>query len=106
MGILLAVLYYALFAFFLLMWGRFVVDMVQVINRSWRPRGAVLVAVELVYTVTDPPLKLVRRVIPPLRLGSVAFDIAWTVVLLVVIIAMSLVSGLRRVSRARGIGLR
>lgn len=89
-------LYYVLFVFFLLMWARFIVDMVQVINHSWRPRGVLLVLAELTYTITDPPLKLMRRVIPPLRVGAVAFDLAWTVVLLLVIVLMSVVSSLAR----------
>lgn len=96
MSLIFVGLYYALFIFFILMWARFVVDMVQVINRSWRPRGVVLVLVELTYTITDPPLKLVRRVIPPLRVGAVAFDLAWTVVLLLVIVLMSVASSLAR----------
>ncbi len=94
MSILFAALYYALLLFFILMWARFIVDMVQIINRDWRPRGVVLVLVEFAYSITDPPLKLVRRVIPPLRVGAVAFDLAWTVVLLVVIVLMSITSSL------------
>jgi YggT family protein len=96
MGLLFLGLYYALFLFFVLMWARFVVDMIQVINRGWRPRGVILVLVELTYTITDPPLKLMRRVIPPLRVGAVAFDLAWTVVLLLVIVLMSVASSLAR----------
>ncbi|HLP22919.1 MAG TPA: YggT family protein [Microbacteriaceae bacterium] len=96
MGLLFGALYYVLFTFFLLMWGRFIVDMVRVISPNWRPRGIVLVVIEFGYTVTDPPIRAVRRVIPPLRLGPVAFDLAWTVVLLGVIILMSVVSGLAR----------
>lgn len=96
MSLIFVGLYYALFLFFILMWARFIVDMVQVINRGWRPRGIVLVLVEVTYTITDPPLKLVRRVIPPLRVGSVAFDLAWTVVLLLVIVLMSITSSLAR----------
>ena len=96
MSLIFVGLYYALFLFFILMWARFIVDMVQVINRGWRPRGVVLVLVEVTYTITDPPLKLVRRVIPPLRVGSVAFDLAWTVVLLLVIVLMSVTSSLAR----------
>lgn len=96
MGLLWLALYYVLFAFFLLMWARFALDMVQIINRSWRPRGVILVLAEATYTVTDAPLRVVRRVIPPLRVGSVAFDLAWTVLLLAVIILMSIVSSLAR----------
>lgn len=96
MSLIFSGLYYLLFAFFLLMWGRFIVDMVRVINPSWRPAGPLLVLIEFGYTVTDPPVRAVRRVIPPLRFGPVAFDLAWTVVLLGVIFAMSIVSGLAR----------
>ncbi|MEZ5192861.1 MAG: YggT family protein [Nocardioides sp.] len=50
--------------------------------RSWSPRGVVLVGLELAYTVTDTPIKALRRVIPPLRLGGVALDVSFLVVLL------------------------
>ena len=56
--------------------ARFVIDWVQVLARSWHPRGAVLVLCEFVYTLTDPPLRALRSVIPPLRLGSVALDLS------------------------------
>ncbi|NUU13852.1 YggT family protein [Curtobacterium pusillum] len=73
------------------MWGRFALDMVQAYNRSWRPRGGLLVVSEVVYTVTDPPIRTVRKALPPLRMGPVALDFGWTIVMLVVIIAMTIV---------------
>lgn len=81
--------YVALTVFFVLMWARFVLDLVRVFARRWRPRGIVLVLAEFVYTVTDPPIKLVRRVVPPLRVGGAALDFAWSIVMLVVIILIS-----------------
>ena len=66
-----------LFLIFLL--ARAVLDWVQFFAREWRPKGASLVAAEAVYTVTDPPLRLLRRLIPPLRLGTVAIDVAYMV---------------------------
>ena len=71
-----------LWLFIIVLWARFVVDWVQVFARSWEPTGPVLVAVEGVYTVTDPPIKALRRVIPPLRLGSVSLDLSFLIVLL------------------------
>ncbi|GAB3232328.1 YggT family protein [Kineococcus gypseus] len=68
--------------FFLCLIARLVLDWVQVFAREWRPRGAVLVAAEGVYTVTDPPLKVLRRVLPPLRLGAVQLDLAFLVLAL------------------------
>lgn len=71
-----------LWIFIAFLWVRFVVDWVQVFARSWSPRGALLVVLEAVYTVTDPPIKLLRRFIPPLRLGSISLDLSFLIVLL------------------------
>ena len=90
-----SIAYYALLLFFLLMWGRFVLDLAQSFSRGWRPRGPVLVLAEVAYTVTDPPIKAVRRVLPPVRLGSVALDFGWSIIMLAVVILMGVASGLR-----------
>ena len=49
--------------------------------RSWSPRGVLLVLLEVVYSITDPPIKALRRVIPPLRIGSIALDLSFLIVL-------------------------
>ncbi|KQM25040.1 MULTISPECIES: YggT family protein [Frigoribacterium] len=87
--------YYALLIFFLLMWARFVLDLAQSFSRGWRPKGPVLVIAEVAYTVTDPPIRRVRKILPPVRLGSVALDFGWSIIMLAVIILMSVASGLR-----------
>jgi YggT family protein len=71
-----------LWFFIALLWVRFVVDWVQVFARSWAPRGALLVLLEVVYSITDPPIRALRRVIPPLRLGSVALDLSFLIVMI------------------------
>lgn len=91
MSAIFTILYFLLLLYFFVMWGRFALDMVQAYNRSWRPRGGLLVVSEVVYTVTDPPIRAVRRALPPLRMGPVALDFGWTIVMLVVIIAMTFV---------------
>jgi YggT family protein len=70
-----------LWAFIALLWVRFVFDWVQVFARSWSPSGPLLVLLEIVYSVTDPPIKALRRIIPPLRLGSVSIDVSFFLVL-------------------------
>ena len=72
-----------LYLFLLLLFARFVIDWVQVFARSWSPRGVVLVLLEVVYSVTDPPIKFVRRFVPPLRLGTVALDLSFMIVLVI-----------------------
>ena len=92
-SIVATVVYVGLTIFFVLMWGRFILDLVRVFARRWRPRGFGLVLAELVFTVTDPPIKLVRRVVPPLRIGGAALDFAWSIVMLASIILISLSLG-------------
>ncbi|ROS54240.1 YggT family protein [Frigoribacterium sp. PhB24] len=87
--------YYVLLIFFLLMWARFVLDLAQSFSRGWRPKGPVLVLAEVAYTVTDPPIRRVRKILPPVRLGSVALDFGWSIIMLAVIILMSVASNLR-----------
>jgi YggT family protein len=91
MGLIALVLYWLLQVYFFFMIGRFVTDLVLSVNRGWRPRGFLVVIVESIYTVTDPPLKLVRRIFPPVRLGSIQLDFAWTLVLLAVVFAQNIV---------------
>ena len=87
-------LYYILFFFIALLWIRFIVDWVQVFARRWEPHGPLLVALEGVYTATDPPIVALRRVIPPLRIGSVALDLSF---LLVMVTAWLLLNVVRTV---------
>ena len=77
MSIVAAIAVYVLWAFIALLFVRFIIDWVMVFARSWRPSGLVAAVLELAYSATDPPLRALRRVIPPLRLGSFALDIAF-----------------------------
>lgn len=86
-------LYFVFFLYFLVLWGRFIIDLVRGVNRSWRPQGFLLVLVELVYTLTDPPVRFFRRLVPPLRIGPIALDFGFTLTMLCCIVGMSL-SGL------------
>jgi YggT family protein len=70
--------------FFFLLIARLVLDYVQMFARSWRPSGVVLVIAEIIYSITDPPLKALRRVIPPLRIGGIALDLSFLVVIILV----------------------
>ena len=89
-------LYVALVVFMLLMWVRLILDFVVSFNRGWRPSGFGLVLAEVVFTITDPPIKLVRRFVPPVRFGGIALDLAWTIVMLVAIVLSYIFFGLTR----------
>ena len=87
-GIVATVAYYLLLLYFFTMWARFVLDLVRAIRRDWRPRGAGLVAAEVVYTVTDPPIRFFRKLLPSVSFGPVALDFGWSLTMLVVVILM------------------
>jgi YggT family protein len=82
------VLTYALTIYLVILIGRMIFGWVQVFARDWRPKGLVLVLAEAIFTVTDPPLKFLRRFIPPLRLGMVAMDLSFMVLFIVVLILL------------------
>lgn len=93
--VIIIVLLFVLNLFFGALICRLVLDWIQVLARDWRPSGPVLVFSEAIYTVTDPPLKFLRRLIPPLSLGSVRLDLAFLVLILGVSLTTSF---LRRMS--------
>jgi YggT family protein len=81
-GWLISAIQFALFLFMLFLLARVVLSLVMAFSRDWRPHGASLVATEAVFTVTDPPLKALRRILPPLQFGQVRLDIAFLVLFL------------------------
>jgi len=92
--ILKVVLYYVLALYLVLLVGRLIIDMLQNYSRSWTPTGGLVKVAEVIFTATDPPLRLLRRYIRPVRLGSVALDLSYTLLFLVIIVLLSVVGRL------------
>nr|WP_255668800.1 YggT family protein [Aeromicrobium duanguangcaii] len=86
-----SILYNLIYLAIIFVIARFVVDWVQLLARQWQPRGAIAVLCEVIFTVTDPPLRALRKVIPPIRLGGIMLDVSAMVLLLLLFIAQSLV---------------
>lgn len=84
MGAVLEILAFVLTLYMVVLMGRVVFDLVQTFSRGWRPTGFVLVLANLVYSLTDPPMRFFRRLVPPLRLGSVALDLGFLILFLLV----------------------
>jgi len=74
--------------------GRLVFDFVQIFARDWRPSGFILVVVEGIYTVTEPPLRLIRKVVPPVRIGQVSLDLGFLILLIGIQILIGVFRGL------------
>jgi YggT family protein len=81
---------FALFMFWLLLIARVVVEFIRSFSRDWHPKGATVVVLEMIMTLTDPPVNLLRRIIPQLTIGSVRFDLSIMVLLLLAFIGMQL----------------
>jgi YggT family protein len=94
-GVVADVVYFVLLVFLLLLIFRLIMEYVFLLARSYRPTGLVAAALELAYSMTDPPLKALRRIIPPLRIGQVSLDLGFIILFIVVRILMGVVGAQR-----------
>jgi YggT family protein len=78
-----------LWTFIGLLWIRFIVDWVQVFARSWEPHGVLLVLLEIVYSITDPPIKALGRIVKPIRIGNFALDLSFILVMILAYVALA-----------------
>jgi YggT family protein len=90
LDLVLSAIVFLVWLFFAALIGRLILDWIMMLAREWRPRGPVLVVAEVVYSVTDPPLKFLRRLIPPLSLGGIRLDLAFLVLMLAVSVTLRL----------------
>ena len=91
LALVLLVVRWVIQLYIFVLWARLILDWVRVFNPSFRPRGYLLILVELVYTLTDPPIKLVRRVLPPIRIGQVSIDLGWMITLFACFILLAFI---------------
>jgi YggT family protein len=82
------VLTYVLTIYLVVLIGRMIFSWVQVFARDWRPSGILLVIAEGIFTITDPPLRFLRRFIPTLRFGMMALDLSFMVLFIVILILL------------------
>jgi YggT family protein len=79
-----------LWLYFVVLLARFVIDLVQMLSKNWRPSGIMLIISEFIFTITDPPLNLLRRVVPQLKIGGVTLDLSFLILIILLQIAISL----------------
>jgi len=89
--VVLTVVYYALWLYLLLLIGRWIIELLQGLSRSWTPTGALAKVAEVIFTATDPPLRFLRRHIPPLRLGNVGLDLSFILLFVVIYVLAQIV---------------
>jgi YggT family protein len=91
-GLVFDVILVVLWLFLIALFARVVISLLQIFARDFRPTGFVLVLFEAVFSVTDPPLLALRRVIPPIRIGGASFDLAILVLFIGVNVLMTIVN--------------
>ena len=102
MNLVFGVLYVVTLLFFLLLMTRLVLEWVQVFARDWRPQGILLVIAEVAYTATDPPIRAVRKVLPPLRIGRIALDLGFLIVAIACSFLLSIFAALAHAEAQQG----
>lgn len=93
MGLVLSIVYLVVHVLYIALLGRLVLDWVQMFARGWRPKGMALVAASTIYSLTDPPMKALRRLMPPLRFGGVALDLGFLILVFAVSILQAVLAG-------------
>lgn len=93
MEVLWQIIYLILYGFFLCLLARLVLEYVLMFARRWHPGRGAAAGLEVVWSVTDPPLRALRRVVPPLRIGTVSLDLAFLALLFIVYVLLSVVVG-------------
>jgi YggT family protein len=90
-SVVASIVHLVLLLYIFVLFARLILDYIPMFNREWRPKGFGLVVAEAAYTLTDPPIRFFRRIIPPLRIGSLSLDFGFALTLLIVLILMNIV---------------
>jgi YggT family protein len=88
MEILRIVLQYVLTLYLAVLIGTAILSWINMFVRPWYPPRIIKAIALGIFALTDPPLKLLRRYIPPLRLGTVSLDLSFMVLFIVVLILL------------------
>ena len=90
----LLLLYILTQVFWYMLLARIVVEMIASFSRGWSPRGGLAVVLEWLFTITDPPVKALRKVIKPVRLGQISLDLSVLVLFVIIIVVQVILRGL------------
>ncbi|WP_309069313.1 YggT family protein [Microbacterium sp.] len=93
-GLIASILNVVVLLYIIVLFARLVLEYIPLFNREWRPKGPMLVAAEVTYTLTDPPIRFFRRFIPPLRMGGIAIDFAFALTMLLCFVLLNVTRAL------------
>ncbi|HWV48591.1 MAG TPA: YggT family protein [Microbacterium sp.] len=90
-SLIAGIVHTVLLLYIFVLFARLILDYIPLFNREWRPKGFGLVVAEAIYTITDPPIRFFRRIIPPLRIGGLSLDFGFALTMFIVLILMAVV---------------
>lgn len=76
MNEILLVLLWLIRLYVLILILRIIIEMIQSFSRNWRPQRWFTIVAEPLFVLTDPPVKALRKLIPPIQLGGVGLDVS------------------------------
>lgn len=85
--VVFAIVNFAIMLYMMALFARFILDLIPMFSREWRPKGLGLIFAEFIFTITDPPLKFVRKLVKPVRLGAVQLDLSFMIVMIICLFA-------------------
>jgi YggT family protein len=92
MPVVIGILQIVLVVFVVLLFGRVAISLIVLFARGWRPRGLALILVEGTLSATDPPIRLVRSILPPINLGGVRLDLSVLILMILATLAIDLLT--------------
>jgi YggT family protein len=85
MKLFFGIVAFVLYLYLLIILARVIVEMTRQFARSWRPAGVAAIGIEIVYVATDPPVLALRRMVKPVRIGSINLDLSILILLLAIL---------------------
>jgi YggT family protein len=85
MKLFFGIVAFLLYLYVLIVLARVIVEMTRQFARSWRPAGVAAIGIEIVYVATDPPVVALRRMVKPVRIGSISLDLSILIQLLAIL---------------------
>lgn len=89
--ILMRIVDFLIDAYIAVLFARMILDWVAILAPRWYPRGVVASLIDVVYRLTDPPLRWLRRYIPALPLGPIALDMSFIVLYFILVVLRVLI---------------
>lgn len=91
LGIIASIVRWLIGVYITVLFARMIVDWVLVLARGWRPSGVISDIIRIIYDLTEPPLRWLRRYVPSIPLGPVRLDVSFIVLYFILVVAQVII---------------